>query len=311
MLRSPQARVWEHPGRALLVVFLLAAALALPAGILFGSVSLRELASDWTGDLRPVVYLRADRRGEPAGALAEELRGWDRVESVKVRTAEEAYRQTRARVGDSEAEALGLTGEMFPFSLVVESASSFPVDASLLAKLESLETRSDVEMVDLPGKRVRALSRWARRGAVGGGVLLILFTALAVYRLASFLEYLERRDRSERRLLERFGASSSRLRRTPWWRGAAIGLWAGLSGFAGLVLFGFFWRSLEMRWFGGHDSVVWWRWLLTAAPMLLGPIVGSSVGVHAGRRGAGGDDPLAREMELEPLLEYDDVRDDD
>lgn len=309
MLRSPQARVWEHPGEAVLVIVLLAAALALPSAVVFGSVSLRELASDWTGDLRPVVYLRGDRRSGPAEELAEELRNWESVRTVTIRSSREAYRETRDRIGASDVEKLGLTAEMFPYSLVVESSRSFPVDASLLAKLESLETRSDVEMVDLPGERVRALSKWARRGAVGGVVLLVLFTVLAVYRLASFLARLERRDRRQRRLLERFGAAPSRLRRTPWWRGGAVGLWAGLLGFGSLVVFGFFWHSLEVQWFGGHDQVVWWRWLLTASPLVLGPVVGLAVGVRTGGRRRGLQDELARSAGLESLLEYDDIDD--
>jgi cell division protein FtsX len=302
VIRPATDQLKEEPIGTVGAVILLALAMALPGAVLSAAASVDRLAGRWMSDYRPVVYLEATADGAEAEQLAETIEGWGGVSTVEVRTPDEAFRQARRRVGEEPIAQVGIGPEMFPYSLVVESSDRWGGNIDLVARLAALDTRSSVEEVDVPegvATRVAASAGWLAWAALVGLVVLL---GVAMVQLSGFLQRLRHRDRRELALLERFGASPGRLRRSTWLRGALIGLWGGLAAFGIMLLLAVYWRSIERELLGGIGSAAATHWMIVAAPLIVGPVVGLLVGLGTARRPL--DSSGTHELEIDELLDY-------
>lgn len=288
MIRPATEALTDQPGDTAFVVGVLALAMVLPSGVMFTASAADRMLEHWTETYRPVVYLGGGTSPEAAKSLASDIREWSGVETCEIRTPKDAFDSTAERLGRDRLAAAGVKPEMFPHSLVVESKEGATAK-ELISKLKALEARSVVDRVDAPSSEVVAWGGTIRTVRATGLVLLLIFALAATAVAAKYLMQLRRRERSELLLLERFGAETSRLRRTTWIRGVVVGLWSGLISTGLLLAFALYSRTMQSSLLGGV-TVTPRNWLYVVAPLLVGPIAGVAAGVWAARQSAGESD---------------------
>ncbi|MFB6371841.1 MAG: cell division protein FtsX [Bradymonadaceae bacterium] len=302
MIRPATDRLRQNPGRAAFVIVVVAAALVVPGAVLFGSGAASQLTRQWIEEFQPVVYLAPGVGQQASDKLAEQVSGWESVGNVEVRTPDEAWEQARERLGEKELSNVGVESSMFPYSLVVVPATDGSAGVDLIARLEALETRENIETVDVPSGGATRLLGWLRWAKILGTLLLLAGVAFVVQQIADFLGRLRGEERTELVVLERFGAEPGTLRRRTWIRGLVVGIWAGLLAFGTLLALGVAWRGMTDELFGATVIGGYWHWLAVGAPLVIGPAVGTIVGIWVARGGETDDgDQLPG---LESLLEH-------
>lgn len=305
MIRPATDALREHVGGVTLTVILLAAAWVTVGAAVFVSSSLDRISRAWMEDFRPVIYLEAGAGSAAAESVSKRVGGWDEVEEVTVRSPRDAYREAASRVGEERLSSAGAKPGMFPYSVVVRPAGAFG-GVDLAARLEALETREQVEAVDVPSEGVRGVLGSARRLLYGFSIPLFVLVAAALAQVGSFLRKLQRTEHRELFLLERFGAGRWELARATIYRGALLGLWAGLGATGILLVMALYWRTIETSILGGVPPATPWNWWVVAAPLLTSPIGGGAVGIWVAHPGLGSDTDGSRAVlpSIKPLLDY-------
>ncbi|MFB6264397.1 MAG: hypothetical protein ABEL76_12365, partial [Bradymonadaceae bacterium] len=224
---------------------------------------------------------------------------------VRVRSPAEGMRDLRERLGEAYAGELELDREMFPATLVVKTGEVSAGRADIAARLSALSARKSVVRVDVPSAAaVRALD-YLGWGRIGGMLLGLALVAAAAAGVARYLDDLREVERDRLAVLDRLGAPPRDLQRRPRLRGAIIGGWAGLGAalmlsLAGVVV-GVVVADLAPGRIGG---AAWLRWLVTLAPLLLGPAIGFGVGYWVSSRDCRGAGRVSSDG-LRSALRYD------
>lgn len=302
MLRPATEILREHIGEAVLSVTMLAIALVAVGAAVFAASSLDRISRVWISEYRPVVYLAPGAGSTEANALSEQVGSWGEVERAEVRTPGDAYRTASSRIGEESLTRVGVEPEVFPYSLVVRPAGGHG-DVELVAQLEALETRENVDSVDVPSESVRESLDAARWIVLGGLVPFGILLVGAFGQLGSLLRRLRRSERRELLLAERFGAGRMELARALLLRGGVLGLWAGLFASGIFLVIALSWRTMETSMFGGALAATPGIWWVVAVPLLLGPLGGAGIGLWVALAGFDGGDRTT--TLLDSLLEYD------
>ena len=234
MLRSPMEDLADQPWRTATAVVSLAVAMWMGAALLTLAWEVEEKAHGWWEQFVPVVYVDSGVDAEGLEAMVDEIEGWSRIAEVTIES-QEAFLE-RLREAPEWDETMGLEASMMPQGLVVKPSPWFVGEAEALAKIEALEVRDKVLMVDVPGAESLAWMEPARRMAWGLAFLVLLALMTAFAGIVAYLRELQRKGAKESYLLERFGMEGGRLRRPTWWRGLAIGASAGVLAAAAVLV---------------------------------------------------------------------------
>jgi cell division transport system permease protein len=208
------------PGN-LLTVFVIAIALALPAGLGVLLNNVRALSASWEGAADFTVYL-ADQVTEPAAReLAERVGQRADVAQVLVITRDEALAEFRRHSGFGEALD-ALPDNPLPHLLVVRPATTPEADVEALAA--ALDALPETELVQIDTtwvNRLRAMLGLARRIVDVAAILLGLAVTLVIGNTIR-LEIHNRRQEIE--VTKLVGASDAFVRRPFLYLGLLYGL---------------------------------------------------------------------------------------
>jgi cell division transport system permease protein len=180
---------------SLLAVLTITVSLVLGGAFLVASRNLAASVESWRGQLRVVLYLRADARPEDLQRLATEVRSSPWVQSAAVVTAVAArqrFRATFPSLADLVDNQEG-AGEPLPPSIEIALRPN-QGGASVEAWLAALRQRPEVAMVDDDrewlGQVETAVAVVRVVGLVLGGILLgaAIFT-IAIMRLVGATEF--------------------------------------------------------------------------------------------------------------------------
>ncbi len=225
-------RLARAPVATLFTAVVIAIALALPAGFLLLTHSVRDVAGNATTvDL--TVYFKREVPLESVQQLAAHLRQRNGIESVAVITADDAL--ALMRKDSSLAEALGaLPDNPLPHALSIHPAADASSSTSLGALRQYLTAWPEVELVQLDSdwvRRLDAILLLMQRITLGIGTLLG-FGVLAVIGNTIRLEINGRRQEIE--ITQLVGGSAAFVRRPFLYTGALYGLLGSLLA-AGIV----------------------------------------------------------------------------
>lgn len=281
MIQSPMQICRERKLETLAVVFALILALLVPGMLGLAALLGGSTASSWLQAYEPIVYLEAGVDDDAAEALRAEVEGWSTVASARIRGPKEAHAALADRLGEETVQGLGVAPGMLPTSLVLEPAAPVAGHIDLVSRVSALEARMEVDAVDVPSSgalRVLVLVGIAWAAAIGLGLLGLLACAVLLF------DYLRRLREAEDDLLavlEVFGASPGSLRRPTIVRGAVLGLWAGAGVSGVLVTSVLLWQSYAPALLGVEAVAAVGAWPLAIAPLLVGPVFGTVVGMAA------------------------------
>jgi len=215
-------RLARAPVATLFTAVVIAIALALPAGFLLLTHSVRDVAGNATTvDL--TAYFKREVPLESVQQLAAHLRQRNGIESVAVITADDAL--ALMRKDSSLAEALGaLPDNPLPHALSIHPAADASSSTSLSALRQYLTAWPEVELVQLDSdwvRRLDAILLLMQRITLGIGTLLGI-GVLAVIGNTIRLEINGRRQEIE--ITQLVGGSAAFVRRPFLYTGALYGL---------------------------------------------------------------------------------------
>jgi len=228
-------RAARKPGSTLLTVAVMGLALALPLGLSIVMDNLRHFTGSVQQSREIGLFLKLDVDPAAAARLAASLRQRADVESVEVRTPEQALAEFRD--GSGLGEAIDALGENpLPTLLLVQPAGAD--DAALARALQALPQADLVQHDALWRQR---LERWLGFGQRVVQVLAVLLGLGALLVVGNTVRLDIQSRREEIGVLQLLGASDGFIRRPFLYLGTWYGLGAGilalgLIGAAGLAL---------------------------------------------------------------------------
>ncbi|MDR3264546.1 MAG: ABC transporter permease [Synergistaceae bacterium] len=154
------------------------------------SLNVQNLLQKLESELVVQAYLR---RGSEVGAVADRIRAFESVASLRALSPEEAMAKLQERMG-SQGHALDLIGENplpWNFEIRVRSAQEVPQLARTLMAMEEIE---DVIYAGMVVDRVTAISRVTSKAAVLMFFLSIMVTSLVVYNTIHISLYSRREE---------------------------------------------------------------------------------------------------------------------
>lgn len=181
---------------SLLAVLTIAVSLLLGGTFLLASHNLAGSVASWRGQMRVVVYLRADAPPGDLARLAAEAREGRGVQSVEQVTAEAAKERFRSTF-PSLADLVEGSGEPLPASLEVVLRRGGAPAGEIEAWLAAWRRRPEVAMVDDDREWLSevetAVAVVRVAGLVLGGILLgaAIFTIASIIRLTAYLHHEE------------------------------------------------------------------------------------------------------------------------
>lgn len=228
-------RVLRQPVGTLLTVFVIAIALALPAGLRVLVNNADVLSEGWEGAADFTVYLRMDLAESEAKQLAEQITMRSDVVEVSFVSRLQALEDFRARSGFGEAlEALD--DNPLPHALVVRPAAAELADIEALGA--DLEAMAETELVKIDTEwvaRLQSILMLVAR-AVDIASVLLGFAVVLVIGNTIRLEINNRSDEIE--VMKLVGGSDGFIRRPFLYLGFCYGLFGALAAAAliGLAL---------------------------------------------------------------------------
>ena len=280
MLRSPLQALGRYRGRTAVVALSLAVALWLVAALVTLAWEVEEKAYEWWDHFVPVVYLESGVDAGEVDAMVQEIEEWPRVSKVRVE-GQEAFLE-RLMATPEWDEGLGLEAAMMPTALVVRPSPWFPGEAEAVARVEALEVRESVLMVDAPGAESLEWVAPMRRLLWGVGAMTVLGLVASFLGLVGFLRGVHRRSRREYHLMERFGMRGSRLRSPSLWRGVAMGTGAGVVAAGALLVWLVALRQFSDALWGGAATSAMGALVMAVVLGLSGVLVGALAGWMGG-----------------------------
>jgi cell division protein FtsX len=272
MIQSPFEACRSRRKETLATWMVLCFSLLVPTTIAWGYLAYAETANKWLEAYTPVVYLRTGLNETSVAELQDEIKGWLPVESVTLRTRQEAYDDLKERLGVDELSTLEISVESLPVSLLVKPELPVLGHVELVSRLTALEARLEVESVDVPSSGpLHLLEQFATLGLV-----FILFTFLmlvkATFCLHNYLRLLQEDEKQLWEVLWIFGAPESSSRRPTLTRGIALGATSGLTAAiaAGLTL-GIWDNAREQILASVEIASGWW---LAGLPLFAGLALG-------------------------------------
>lgn len=284
MLRPPLQSLYDRKRRTFLTATMLTVALVIPVVLALAATTTFSIARQKLDNFRPIIYLTTDASADAAEQLRSEISQWSSVAKVTQRSPADALQQLETRLGPEHIRDLGLTKEMLPNSLILEPTIPLAGHIQLIARVAGLEARMEVDSVEIPSASALKTLRLTGLATAATCFLLLMFTLSALNALAGFLRTLEHHERHELAILEIFGADDSALRRPSLLRGITIGIWSGIAAttLTGLALI--IWQNDLALALGQLKIFTATSFLLLAAPLLIGPILGLLAGLIVTRR---------------------------
>ena len=220
-------RIVEHPVATLMTVAVIAVALALPVFLGVFLQNVRMATSDWNKAFDLSIFM--DRKASPARvqALAKQLRARADVATVRIITADQAFKDFKAASGFGHALD-ALTDNPLPDTLVVTPAPAASNPSGVEALRQAVGPLPEVQTVQIDGdwvKRLFALLDILRRiiliaaGFLGLGVVLVVGNTIR-------LDILNRRAEIE--VMKLVGGSDGFARRPFLYAGVWYGLGGGI-----------------------------------------------------------------------------------
>ena len=287
MIRAPLQGLVSRPVRSSLTLVGGGLLLAFAATLLLTSLLARDAMDRWAEKYRPAVLLSATADEQARQNLKTTIRGWPDVEDLSLLSPEENLKEARQRLGAEAFDQLDLEAELFPRVLVVDVDAGAAGDVDIVSRLQALQTRSSVASVVYPSTQPSRWIQWVEGTVWSGWILLVVCLGLVVWQMTVLLGLICAAEGRERRLLERFGATTEQFRRSRFVRGGAVGAgigvvaaavtWGILSGVEGM-LGPLFAGVIPVEQIAGRAA-----WLL-----VLGPALGLSAAVLAGRTESAG-----------------------
>lgn len=226
VLLASLGRLYRTPFSSLMTVAVIAIALALPSGLLVLLDNLQRLNAGWEGTTSISLFLQQSVSDARADRLAEELRDWPRIDTVRVLHRDQALAEFRELSGFGEALD-ALNENPLPSVLIVQPAAApTQPDQPIAALVDELGRLPDVELAQLDLQwlqRFSAMMDIGRRGVLVVGALLGLAVLLIVGNTIR-LDIHNRREEIE--VCKLIGGTDAFIRR-PFLYG---GLWYGLLG---------------------------------------------------------------------------------
>jgi cell division protein FtsX len=283
MIRSPLEVCRERKWETAAVSFAVVVVLAIPLSIALVSLCTRSAVEDWLGEYTPIVYLQPETSPEAATELANEIAEWPLVATASVREPKQAHADLVRRLGDESVEELGVTVGMLPASVVIEPSVPVVGHIDLVSRVAGLDARMEVHSVEIPSSEAMQAVELTATALVVAGLLALFGLFAAAVLILSYLERLRRGDDESDRVFALFGAYRSELRRPTIVRGLAMGAWCGaivtfVSCFGLLA-----WQIYAPHVMGVDISLPGGAWSVAVTPVLLVPIIGFFVAVHASR----------------------------
>lgn len=223
VLVASLGRLYRAPFSSLMTVAVIAIALALPSGLLVLLDNLQRLNAGWDGTTSISLFLQQTVSDARADRLAEELREWPHIDTVRTLHRDQALAEFRELSGFGEALD-ALDENPLPSVLIVQPGAA--PGQSIDALVEELGRLPEVEMAQLDlqwVKRFAAMMDIGRRGVLVVGTLLGLAVLLIVGNTIR-LDIQNRREEIE--VCKLIGGTDAFIRR-PFLYG---GFWYGLLG---------------------------------------------------------------------------------
>jgi len=218
---SSLARLLRRPASTLLTISVMALAMSLPLGLWLSLGNVERLSQSVEQSRAIDLFLFPEIESERAGALAQQLRGWDGVAAVEHQTPEQGLAELREQAGLGEIAELLAEDNPLPHLLrVIPMGDETPL-------VSALKALPDVDLVQHDAQWRQRLGDWLSFGNRLVWVLGVLFglgTALVVGNTVR----LDIQARSwEMNVLQLLGASNAFIQRPFLYLGAWYGLGAG------------------------------------------------------------------------------------
>jgi cell division transport system permease protein len=218
-------RLYRAPIGSLLTAAVIGIALALPSSLYLLVDNLQQLGRSWDGSASLSLFLKQSARRETAQGLADRLRTWPEVDSLRLISPEEALEEFRRLSGFGDALD-ALEENPLPYVLTLQPATDHAAPDAAKRLLERLQRLPEVDLAQLDlqwVKRFATMMEIAQRGIVILGALLALAVLLVIGNTIR-LEIFNRREEIE--VAKLIGATNGFIRR-PFLYG---GIWYGLLG---------------------------------------------------------------------------------
>ncbi len=235
MLAAGFGRLRRHPLATLMTVMVIGIALALPAGTLVLVSNAKSVSGTWQGAARISLFLKQNLSDSALQQLADRVRTYAGVASVKVITASQSLAEFQQHSGFGDTLSL-LGNNPLPAVLVIRPANAYttPLAAQQLgqelgALPQVAEVRMDIQWL----RRLQAMLDILHRAVL----IIALLLALAVVLIVGNTIRLEIENRrTEIEVSKLLGATDAFIRRPFLYHGAWYGLAGGVMAWM-LVLF--------------------------------------------------------------------------
>ncbi len=218
-------RMVRQPFATLMTIFVIAIALALPAGLRVMVNNVRMLSGTWEGVVDFTVYLEMGVEEDRALELAREVERRSDVSRAVLVSRSEALADFRAYSGFGAALD-ALEENPLPHALVVRPAEGTRSDVETLAgALDAMQETALVQLDTAWVERLRSMLELARR-VVDIATVLLALAVIVVIGNTIRLEINNRRDEIE--VVKLVGGSDGYVRRPFLYLGLCYGLGGGI-----------------------------------------------------------------------------------
>ncbi|MBY3788239.1 permease-like cell division protein FtsX [Photobacterium carnosum] len=225
--------MFRHPLGNFLTLAVLAVALTLPCTFYLMAKNITAVADAWQNPSQITLYLKHNTSNDDGQALADEIKNWSQVNSVKFITADQGLEQFRQNGGFDKA--LNLFDEQnnpLPAVVIVEPKSDWQTTAKANELAQKLGQQKHVAEVRLDRDWLQRLAA-IQQLAIALALLmsgLMLFAVFLIVGNTLRLQVLSHKD--EIQVMKMVGATNSYILRPYLY----VGVWYGL--IAALIAWG-------------------------------------------------------------------------
>ncbi|MCD9499391.1 permease-like cell division protein FtsX [Photobacterium carnosum] len=225
--------MFRHPLGNFLTLAVLAVALTLPCTFYLMAKNITAVADAWQNPSQITLYLKHNTSNDDGQALADEIKNWSQVNSVKFITADQGLEQFRQNGGFDKA--LNLFDEQnnpLPAVVIVEPKSDWQTTAKANELAQKLGQQKHVAEVRLDRDWLQRLAAIQQLAIALAFLMsgLMLFAVFLIVGNTLRLQVLSHKD--EIQVMKMVGATNSYILRPYLY----VGVWYGL--IAALIAWG-------------------------------------------------------------------------